>query len=204
MSFYRRHILPRLNDLSCGSRLVDPLRRRVCIRLHGEVIEVGFGSGLNLPHYPPTVTGISGVEPASLGWKIARKRLDASVIHVKQVGQDGQRLDLPDHAFDCALSTFTLCTIPDATAALHEIRRVLKPGGTLAFLEHGLAPDDDVRVWQRRLEPMQKRLMGGCHLTRDIRALVEDAGFTVTDAEVFYQDGVPRAYGALTLATAVA
>jgi ubiquinone/menaquinone biosynthesis C-methylase UbiE len=202
VSFYGSHILPRLVDRTCGMRLIDPLRRRVCAGLHGEVVEVGFGTGLNVPHYPAAVTRVSGIEPEPIGWQLARKRLDASMIQMAPAGLDGQRLDLPDDAFDCALSTFTMCTIPDAGAALHEIRRVLKPGGTYAFLEHGLAPENEVRVWQRRLEPIQKRLVGGCHLTRDIRALVEDAGFTVTEAEVFYQDGAARPYGALTLATA--
>lgn len=204
MSFYRRHILPRLVDRTCGVRLIDPLRRRVCSGLHGEVVEVGFGTGLNVSHYPTAVSRVSGVEPEPLCWQLARTRLDTSAITVVTAGLDGQRLDLPDDAFDCALSTFTMCTIPDIDAALSEIRRVLKPGGTLAFLEHGRAPDEDVRVWQRRLEPIQKRVAGGCHLTRDTRALVDDAGFAVTDSEVFYQDGVPRPFGALTLATATA
>ncbi|MBD0322128.1 MAG: class I SAM-dependent methyltransferase [Aldersonia sp.] len=183
--------------------MIEPLRPRVCAGLYGDVVEIGFGSGLNVPHYPADVDSVSGVEPEPLGWKLARKRLSASPIHVKRAGIDGQSLPFEDATFDAALSTFTLCTIHDVTAALREVHRVLKPGGALHFLEHGIAPDEGVRRWQRRLEPVQKRVAGGCHLTRDPLALVTAATFTVVECEQFYQPGVPRPYGAATLARAV-
>jgi ubiquinone/menaquinone biosynthesis C-methylase UbiE len=121
---------------------------------------------------------------------------------VRWSGPDGQRLPFPDDSFDAALSTWTLCTVPDVAAALAELRRVLKPGGTFHFLEHGLAPDEPVRRWQRRLEPVQKRLFGGCRLTRPITDLITEAGFTVTDLDAFYQQGAPKCGGAVYLGAA--
>ena len=132
------------------------------------MLEIGFGSGLNTAHYPAAVTGVTAIEPSDLAWKLAADRLAATTIPIARSGLDGEKLPLPDDSCDTALSTWTLCTIPDVTAALDEVRRVLKPGGTFHFVEHGLAPDDKVQRWQHRLEPIQKRLFGGCHLTRPI------------------------------------
>lgn len=199
MSLYRTQVLPRLVNFTCGTSIITPLRERVCTGLHGEVVEIGFGSGLNVPHYPAAVTSVTGVEPEDLGWRLARKRLDATSIHVKRAGLNGESLPFEDNTFDSALVTFTLCTIPDVAAALGEVRRVLKSGGTFSFLEHGRAPDANIRVWQHRLEPMQRRIAGGCHLTRDPQELVTTAGFTITDVAHFYQDGVPKPFGAATL-----
>jgi SAM-dependent methyltransferase len=137
-------------NAACGMRSSNPLRSRVCAGLHGQVVEIGFGSGHNVPFYPASVTGVSAIEPADLGWKLAGKRLAASAVAVERSGLDGQALPLPDDSFDTALSTWTLCTIPDAAVALGEVRRVLKPGGTLHFVEHGLAPDENVERWQHR------------------------------------------------------
>ena len=152
------------------------LRQRVCEGLQGDVLEIGFGSGHNVPFYPGAVTSVAAVEPADVGWKLAAERVAASGVPIRRTGIDGQSLPLPDDSCDTALTTWTLCTIPDAAAALREVRRVLKPGGRLHFVEHGLAPDERVRVWQHRLEPMQKRLFGGCHLTRPIVELVKGRG----------------------------
>ena len=121
---------------------------------------------------------------------------------MERSGLDGQSLPFPDDSFDAALSTWTLCTIPDVAGALREVRRVLKPGGRLHFLDHGLAPDEPVRRWQHRLEPMQKRLFGGCHLTRPVVELVTDAGFTIEQVDVFYEEGGPKAMGADSLGVA--
>jgi ubiquinone/menaquinone biosynthesis C-methylase UbiE len=200
---YAEQVLPRIVNVACGMKMNRPLRHRVCEGLHGQVVEVGFGSGLNIPHYPAAVTDVAAIEPADVGWKLAGKRLAATSVPVQRTGLDGQSLPLPDDSCDTALSTWTLCTIPDVAAALHEIRRVLKPGGTLHFVEHGLAPDEPVRRWQHRLEPMQKRLFGGCHLTRPIADLLTDAGFTITEIDVFYEEGAPKFLGADSLGTAV-
>lgn len=204
MGIYAEQMLPRIINVACGMKVAEPLRQRVCEGLHGQVVELGFGSGLNIPFYPAAVSRVAAIEPADIGWKLARKRLAASSVRVERSGLDGQSLPLPDDSCDAALSTWTLCTIPDVAAALHEVRRVLKPGGTLHFIEHGLAPDERVRRWQHRLEPMQKRLFGGCHLTRPIADLLTDAGFTITEVDVFYEKGAPKPLGADSLGIAVA
>ena len=204
MGLYGDRVLPRIVNVACGMKSSNELRNRVCEGLHGHVVEIGFGSGLNIPFYPNSVDGVEAIEPADLGWKLARKRLADSPVPVERCGLDGQSLPLADDSCDTALSTWTLCTIPDAIAALHEVRRVLKPGGTFHFVEHGLAPDDEVQKWQRRLDPLQQRLFGGCHLTRPILDLLTRAGFTVTDVDIFYDEGSPKFLTAQSLGVAVA
>lgn len=203
MGWYERTVLPRLIDTGCGRHEAEPLRRRVCAGLRGEVVEIGFGSGLNVPYYPAAVTRVAAVEPSGLGWELAAERLRATTVPVERSGVDGQSLPFGDHSVDAVLSSWTLCTIPDAGAALAEVRRVLKPGGSLHFLEHGLAPDERVRRWQHRLEPLQKRLFGGCHLTRPVVGMLTAAGFTVTELDVFYQAGAPKVVAAESLGIAV-
>jgi SAM-dependent methyltransferase len=203
MGLYGDQVLPRIINVACGLKSAEPLRRRVCDGLEGDVVEIGFGSGLNVPFYPEAVTGVTAVEPADVGWKLAEKRLRSTSVPVQRSGLDGQSLPFPDATYDAALSTWTLCTIPDVASALSEIRRVLKPGGTLRFVEHGLAPDERVRRWQHRLEPVQKRVFGGCHLTRPVVDLLTAAGFTITELDVFYEDGAPKVMGADSLGVAV-
>lgn len=203
MGFYERRVLPRVINVACGSKMVEPLRRRVCDGLAGDVVEIGFGSGLNIPFYPAAITRVVAVEPSDLGWHLASQRLKAASVPVQRSGLDGQSLPFEDDSFDAALSTWTLCTIPDAAAALREVRRVLKPGGILHFLEHGLAPDENVRRWQLRLNPLQQRMFGGCNVTRPIVDLLTAAGFTINELDVFYQKAAPRFVGADSLGTAV-
>jgi SAM-dependent methyltransferase len=202
MGLYVDHVLPRVIDVLGGLKSAEPLRRRVCTGLEGRVVELGFGSGHNAPFYPEAVERVAAIEPADLGWRLAEKRVRATPVPVERAGLDGQSLPFGDDSFDTALSTWTLCTIPDVAAALSEVRRVLKPGGTLHFLEHGLAPDERVRVWQHRLEPLQKRVFGGCHLTRPIADLLIAAGFTITEVDVFYEEGSPKFVGANSLGVA--
>ncbi|KIA64979.1 class I SAM-dependent methyltransferase [Nocardia vulneris] len=204
MGFYRDRVVPRIVDAACGMRFNEPLRERVCAGLSGRVVEIGFGSGLNVPFYPETVELVSAVEPADLGWRLASERVAAARVPIERSGLDGQSLPFGDNSFDSALSTWTLCTIPDVATALAEVRRVLAPGGTLHFVEHGLAPDQRVQVWQHRLNPIQKTFAGGCNLNRDIRGLLTDAGFEIRDIDVFYGEDAPRFLAAQSLGVAVA
>jgi ubiquinone/menaquinone biosynthesis C-methylase UbiE len=194
MGFYQEQVLPRVQDKAMNRKATRAVRDRVCAGLHGEVVEIGFGTGLNAAHYPPAVTKLFAVEPSSLCMRIARPRLTRSPTPVELAGLTGEHLDLPSAQFDAVLSTWTLCTIPDLAAALAEIRRVLKPGGMFHFVEHGHSPDPAVARWQQRLEPLNKRLAGGCHLTREIPERIADAGFVVDELDTYYMKGEPRPF----------
>ena len=182
-------VVPRLTDLSLRGHEVGELREAACAGLTGRVLEIGFGSGLNVRWYPPEVTSVTAIEPSDLGWQLSERRRARTTLTIERAGLDGQRLDLPDESHDSALVTFSLCTIPDPRLALREARRVVRPGGRLHVLEHGLAPEEPVRRWQRRLDPVQRAVAGGCHLTRDIPSLVEEAGWRITASEQAYLPG---------------
>jgi ubiquinone/menaquinone biosynthesis C-methylase UbiE len=182
MGFYGEQVLPRLIDKMCGAGDMAEWRRKAVAGLTGTVVEIGFGSGLNVPHYPPTVERVLAVEPSAVARKLAAPRIAASSVPVEFVGLDGQGLPLGDASVDAALSTFTLCTIPDERKALRELLRVLRPGGRLHVVEHGSSGDEKVQHRQRRIEPINKRLAGGCHLTRDHWATIRAAGFEIESA----------------------
>lgn len=202
MGLYGEHVLPRLIDRVCGTRDLARWRAGAAAGLRGCVVEIGFGSGLNVEHYPPDVDRVLAVEPVAVARHLAARRVAASPVPVEQVGIDGQSLPLPDASADAALSTFTLCTIPDVARALAELRRVLRPGARLHFLEHGLAPDPGVERWQRRIEPVQRRVAGGCHLTRDVPAIIADAGFVIDRVEQRYAEG-PRPWSWFSAGVAI-
>lgn len=202
MGYYADQVVPRLVHWACGAKSLHPLRARVCSGLRGEVVEVGFGSGANVPFYPAAVERVTAVEPSDVAWRLAAGPRGSSRVPIERAGLDGQSLPFPDGTFDTALSTWTMCTIPDAVAALEELRRVLKPGGTLHFLEHGLAPDPKVQRWQKRFDPIERRLVGGCTFSRPIRALITTAGFTIVELDEFYESGSPKFAGADSLGVA--
>jgi ubiquinone/menaquinone biosynthesis C-methylase UbiE len=194
VGFYHDRVLPRLVDVVLGGKAFRRIRERVCTGLAGEVLEVGFGSGRNVPHYPAAVTRVRAVDPATAGRALAAERVAASPVPVEYVGLDGEQLPLDDASVDHVLTTWTLCTIPRVDLALAEMRRVLRPGGTVHFVEHGLAPSADVARWQHRLTPIQRRVAGGCHLDRPIEQLVAGSGLEITRLDNYYLPG-PKAYG---------
>jgi ubiquinone/menaquinone biosynthesis C-methylase UbiE len=187
-------VLPRVTNKLLGTRQLAAMRERVAAGLDGDVLEVGFGSGLNVPYYPVAVRKVWAVDPATVGRKLAAERLAASPVPVEFVGLGGEELPLEDGSVDHVLTTWTLCTIPDVGRALAEVRRVLRTGGALHFLEHGRSPDAKVARWQDRLTPVQRRVSGGCHLNRSIDELVADSGLEARGLENFYLPG-PKALG---------
>src|SRR5213083_844231 len=173
MGFYRDQVLPRFQDKVMARKPNRAIRERVCEGLRGAVVEVGFGTALNAYYYPTEVSKVVAIEPSRVCMRIAEPRIAKTSVPVENGGLTGERLDLPDGEFDAALSTWTLCTIPNLDAALAEMRRVLKPGGSFHFVEHGHSPDEKVARLQTRLEPINKRLAGGCHLNRHISEDIE-------------------------------
>ena len=224
MGLYRDHVVPRLVELTCGAKGIERFRRSAMEGLSGRILEIGFGSGLNVPHYPTEVTEVLAVEPAATARRIAESRISASGVPVLHVGLDGQSVELPDASCDAALCTFSLCTIPDPAAARGEVARILVAGGRLHLLEpgvapepgvarilvaggrlhlleHGVAPDPGVARWQRRIDPIERRIADGCHLSRDPVGLLESAGFRVERLEQRYVSG-PKPWSYFTIAVA--
>jgi ubiquinone/menaquinone biosynthesis C-methylase UbiE len=194
MGWYQAHVLPRIVDLALSGSDFTRARARVAAGLGGEVLEIGFGSGRNVPHYPAPTTKVLAVDPSITGRKMAAARLSDTPVPVEFAGLDAGALPASDRSIDHVLSTWTLCTVPDAERALAEIRRVLRPGGSLHFAEHGLAPEAKVARYQRRLTPVQRRIFGGCHLDRPIDKLIAAAGFDLAKLDTYYMPG-PHTFG---------
>ena len=192
MNLYDQHVLPHLIDFACGMGAVMKTRAQIVPQAEGRVLEIGIGSGLNLSFYDPAkVSVIVGVDPSAAMQKLAQQRAAQISIPVEMIALELGQIQAADASFDSIVCTFTLCTIPDAMAALQEMRRVLKPGGKLLFSEHGLAPDLPVARWQHRLTPLWKPFSGGCHLNRDIPALIRAGGFSIGQLDSSYLKG-PR------------
>jgi ubiquinone/menaquinone biosynthesis C-methylase UbiE len=190
---YGDQVLPRLIDKLMDNGDIRTLRRQALAGVRGVVLEIGFGSGLNVPLYPAEVTKLYAVDPATIGRKLAAERISHSAIPVEFIGLDGEDLPLADESIDNAVSSFTLCTIPNEGRALREIYRVLRPGGSLHFVEHGLSPDAGVIKWQHRIEPINRKLFGGCHLTRAHDDALLAAGFEIDRLDKAYTKG-PKPY----------
>ncbi len=197
MGLYADLVLPRLLEWGLGQENVTRYRRNALAAVRGEVLEIGFGTGLNLPHYPEQVRKLTTVDVNPAVAKLARKRIAASPIAVDHRTLNGERLPFADDTFDGVVSTFTLCSIGDVRQALREIRRVLKPGGCFFFVEHGLSDDPKVQAWQHRLTPLQRIVAGGCHFDRDIAALIAGQGFEILRLDRSYMDNTPRVSGYL-------
>jgi ubiquinone/menaquinone biosynthesis C-methylase UbiE len=193
MSLYDRYVVPWLINCACSARPIARQRAKVVPGAAGRVLELGMGGGLNLPFYDPDkVTSLEAVEPSDELRRRAEAAAEGAGVRVHLTDGRAEAMPYADGTFDCVVCTFTLCSVQDPAAALAETRRVLKPGGRLLFCEHGLAPDAEVVKWQRRIEPVWKRIAGGCHLTRPVAPAIEAAGFRLLNKETMYLPGTPR------------
>jgi len=195
MGFYNRFIMPRMINCACGMKPIRKQREKVVPKAEGVVLEIGIGSGLNLPYYnPDKVTKIIGVDPDDHIWKRGKKRREECSIEIERIGLSGEDIPLEDNLVDCVVCTYTLCTIPDPVKALHEMRRILKPGGQILFTEHGKAPDQDVYAKQLKMDGWWGKIAGGCHTSRDIPDLFHQAGLKLERLEEMYVPG-PKTLG---------
>jgi SAM-dependent methyltransferase len=196
MGFYDKHILPRFLNCACGTKPIMKQREKVVPLASGTVLEIGIGTGLNLPYYDASrVERLIGLDPSEESWKLAGERAAHLDFDVEFIGLPGEQIPLPEASVDTVLVTYALCTIPDPVTALHGMARVLRPGGSLIFCEHGKAPDPGVCKWQDRINPLWHRLFGGCHLNRDIPHMLDAGGFEVVDLEKIYLPGTPKFAG---------
>lgn len=196
MSLYERFILPHFINCACGSRPIMKQREKLVPRARGTVLEIGIGTGLNLPYYDGSrVDRLIGLDPSERSWELAGRRAADLSFPLEFIGLPGEEIPLADASVDTVVVTFSLCTIPDPVRALEGMRRVLRPGGDLLFCEHGLAPDPSVRVWQDRLDRPWGAIAGGCHLNRDIPAILRKGGFATAELETMYLPGTPSFAG---------
>jgi SAM-dependent methyltransferase len=197
MGFYVDRVLPHLLNMSMNTAALREERQRCLEEVSGDVLEIGFGTGLNLPHYPSTVTKVVGVDPSELSARLARKRITNAPFTVETIGLSADKLPLADASVQTIVSTFTMCTIPDIAAALAEMRRALKPGGRMYFVEHGRSADPGVERWQNRLNGVSRVVFGGCNMNREIDKLIAQAGFEIERMENAYLEGAPKFGGFL-------
>jgi ubiquinone/menaquinone biosynthesis C-methylase UbiE len=183
MSLYQRHVVPHLVHLAMRQKQHEPFRQRVVAAAEGRVLEIGVGSGLNFPFYGAAVTSVIGIEPSSALLRMARSRASSAKVPITLLDASAEAIPLDSDSIDTVVTTWTLCTIPNAPLALAEMRRVLRPGGALRFVEHGRAPEPGVARWQDRIDPLWRRIAGGCHLNRKIDALILGNGFRLEALE---------------------
>ena len=195
MGFYSKHVLPRCLDMACGMGPISKQRQKIVPLAHGTVLEIGIGSGQNIPFYnPDKVSKIIGVDPDEHIWKLSTARRAECPIEIDRIGLSGEEIPLEKNMADTVVVTYSLCTIPDPIKALKEMSRILKPGGQILFTEHGKAPDANVHKWQNRIDPYWKKIAGGCHSGRDIPALFHQAGLTLDSLDEMYIPG-PKVLG---------
>ena len=197
MGLYAKYLFPHILNFAMSSEKFVDIRRGLLGSVKGETLEIGFGTGLNLPHYPATLTHVTAVDVNPGMQKLARRQIEPSGIEVRYETMDGEHLPFADELFDSIVSTWTLCSIPNVGSALSEIHRLLKPDGRFFFVEHGLSEDPAIQAWQRRFTPVQKVVGDGCHLDRDIESLIRSAGFRFIEIKKFYMEKVPRIGGYL-------
>jgi ubiquinone/menaquinone biosynthesis C-methylase UbiE len=189
MGIYSEYILPRIIDKVMSREELNVQRRESLTGLSGEILEVGFGSGLNLPYYPKEVIKILALDPSTTARRLAQKRIDSINIAVEFVGLTGEDIPLDDNSIDCVVTSWALCTIPDPLKALLEMKRVLRPNGVYHFTEHGLSDIESITKWQDIINPIHKKIAGGCHINRPIKDLILNAGFNIRKLENFYMNG---------------
>lgn len=196
MGIYHEHVLPHLLNLACGAKPITRQRQKVVPEAEGRILEIGMGSGLNIEHYDPQkVDKLWGLEPSPGMRHRARHRVAAAPFELEWLDLPGEEIPLDDNSVDTVVLTYTLCTIPDWHTALGQMRRVLKPGGKLLFSEHGKAPDEAVRRWQERINPLWMKIAGGCHVNRDIPQLLKEGGFNIRELDSMYVPATPRVAG---------
>jgi len=196
MGIYEKYFLPHFINCACGTKPIMKQREKVVPHATGTVLEIGIGTGRNLGYYDSNkVSRLIGLDPSEESWKLARKRAEGIAFPLEFIGLPGEQIPLDDDSVDTVVVTFSLCTIPDPVSALQGMRRVLKPGGKLLFAEHGRAPDAGVQRWQDRINPLWKTIAGGCHLNRDIPALLDAGGFSISQLDTMYLPGTPRIAG---------
>ena len=196
MSLYDKYVLPKFLNCACGSKPVARQRKKVVPLAEGKVLEIGIGSGLNLPFYDKSkIDELWGLDPSEELSEMARKVADSEQMEVNFISSGAEEISLPDDHFDSVLVTYTMCTIPEVIRANGEIRRVLKNGGKMIFCEHGEAPDENIRRWQKRINPIWGKFAGGCNINRKIPSLIEDSGFDIIELEEMYLPSTPKIAG---------